>query len=439
MSIDFQCACGKTLRVADGYEGRKVRCPSCGNVSVVPSAPVPASGGNEYELNEPAPRPVTRQPVSPPATVSLRPVSSVPTYNSSYPSPDLASRSRGVRGFMYLLLVLAFIPLIWMTFQKHETFGDKLARTVLAHKDEPDVIANLDKDFNEDGTLIVSEEDFFNSLPNNRLEGALLPRTTEAHWLMALAAAVAFFAFYMIAFRGATKFAGGMLLAGVFTGTLGIVLLLGFQWAAFSMPMIIPHGVIGLVLLVVKLIGESYRLAEGDTGFFLSFLGFTCGVGLCEEITKAIPLLFRVKSIPGETYPSWYNLLLWGLASGTGFGIAEGIMYSGHYYNGIEGSGMYLVRFASCVVLHAMWAGANGINLYRKQGDLAGSANNWEYFGRVILIVLVPMILHGLYDTLLKQEHDGFALLVAVATFGWLVFQIERAYRAEPAPMLATT
>jgi len=40
--------------------------------------------------------------------------------------------------------------------------------------------------------------------------------------------------------------------------------------------------------------------------------------------------------------------------------------------------------------------------------------------------VAVPMILHGLYDTLLKREMNGIALLVALASFGYLAFQVSR-------------
>ncbi len=39
------------------------------------------------------------------------------------------------------------------------------------------------------------------------------------------------------------------------------------------------------------------------------------------------------------------------------------------------------------------------------------------------------MCLHGLYDTLLKQQYDAAALGVALASFGWLAVQIELAKR----------
>lgn len=39
------------------------------------------------------------------------------------------------------------------------------------------------------------------------------------------------------------------------------------------------------------------------------------------------------------------------------------------------------------------------------------------------------MALHGLYDTLLKREHEFRALAVAAIRFGWLAILVERARR----------
>ena len=49
-----------------------------------------------------------------------------------------------------------------------------------------------------------------------------------------------------------------------------------------------------------------------------------------------------------------------------------------------------------------------------------------------MVIVSVPMLLHGAYDTLLKKDMNSWALLVAGVSFAWLVFQIETARRADP-------
>lgn len=54
MPIEFDCPCGKALRVADEYAGRKVKCPACGAVGFVPE-PEP-----QFEV-------VEDEPPSPPA------------------------------------------------------------------------------------------------------------------------------------------------------------------------------------------------------------------------------------------------------------------------------------------------------------------------------------------------------------------------------------
>jgi hypothetical protein len=56
------------------------------------------------------------------------------------------------------------------------------------------------------------------------------------------------------------------------------------------------------------------------------------------------------------------------------------------------------------------------------------------YCFNVARIVLIPMCLHGLYDTLLKQDHNAWALLVAAASFAWFLYQVERMKRTEPDP-----
>ena len=62
---------------------------------------------------------------------------------------------------------------------------------------------------------------------------------------------------------------------------------------------------------------------DPDTGFWLSFFGFTFGVGLLEEFTKAMPILFMLR---GNMDLDWRGAAVWGLAGGIGFGVAEGIV-----------------------------------------------------------------------------------------------------------------
>src|SRR5207248_1857839 len=66
---------------------------------------------------------------------------------------------------------------------------------------------------------------------------------------------------------------------------------------------------------------------------------------------------------------------LWGMASGIGFGVAEGVMYSVRYYNGIAGFDAYLTRFAACVGLHAVWSASVGITLFQARRTVSKAVN----------------------------------------------------------------
>jgi hypothetical protein len=82
-------------------------------------------------------------------------------------------------------------------------------------------------------------------------------------------------------------------------------------------------------------------------------------------------------------------------------------------------------------VLHALWTASAAITVYNRQGTLHG-AETAAYIGNVILCIGIPVLLHGLYDVLLTQEHPIWALVVAVGSFGYLAFQIERMRKKEP-------
>jgi RsiW-degrading membrane proteinase PrsW (M82 family) len=79
------------------------------------------------------------------------------------------------------------------------------------------------------------------------------------------------------------------------------------------------------------------------------------------------------------------------------------------------------------VAIHAMWAGSVGITIARTV-DAYEAVEDRIGFGLYVLRVLaVPMVLHGLYDTLLKKDLSVWALVIALASFAWLAFQIESA------------
>jgi len=124
------------------------------------------------------------------------------------------------------------------------------------------------------------------------------------------------------------------------------------------------------------------------------------------------------------------------MASGVGFGVAEGLLYSTKMYHGVAPASFYLVRFASCVALHAVWSASVGITIFQSRAVVSrvvgavvfGGNFRWEEIAWPLLRVLgVAMALHGLYDALLTEQWIVPALLVALVSFGWLGWQVESA------------
>ncbi len=278
---------------------------------------------------------------------------------------------------------------------------------------------------------ITSEEDLFRLLPDERIEGAHLPRFTSAHWVYAALSAAGFLGAVILLFDlGKAKW-WQLLAVAASTATVGIVFLLMVQWiAAFTGGWLVSRNPLFLIVYYAfKFIGFSYNCAvDPNTGFLLSFFGFTFGVGLLEEFTKAMPILFMLR---GNMDLDWRGAAVWGLASGIGFGVAEGIIYSADFYNGVAAGDIYVVRFVSCVALHAIWAAAVAVMITRYRDEMQQDWDWPQMLFAVLKVQAVPMVLHGLYDVMLKKDMNFPALMVALVSFLWLAFMIERSRREE--------
>jgi RsiW-degrading membrane proteinase PrsW (M82 family) len=355
-------------------------------------------------------------PARPPAKKSLR-------ASPPYPPPLKSKETPLWLRHLHWLLALALIPLALSLLQKAED-DDVLSRLIdTMRQAPPDVRSRVEREIDKgEGSL----DDLLKALPDQKLTGAFLGRRTWAHWGFAAVMAVIFMAFFMFLASDGSAEPLHLFLIGFFTATIGILLLFLFQLAAEFSQGVWIHGrsILVLIFYLVKFIGYSYRAAlDPENGFFLSFMGYTLGVGLCEEVCKALPLFWHYRRPSDQT---WRGAFIWGLASGAGFGLAEAILYAGSYYNGVMGPGIYPVRFISCVALHALWTGSVGITLNQRQSLIQGEMNWYEYIPPILLIVAVPMVLHGLYDTLLKKEMHAWALAAAICSFLFLAFQISR-------------
>lgn len=284
--------------------------------------------------------------------------------------------------------------------------------------------ANPQVDINQETDL----DSFLQQLPDQRIQGAHLGRGSLLHWAYGGLSAILFLTLMRFTFASETASLKSLLLFGLLVGTLGIILLLSFQFIAswtlgFNLR---GRSILVLLFYIVKFIGYSYYCADDpETGWLMSFVGFTCGVGLCEELCKSLPIILHFRNAAKSA--RWRTAMLWGFACGVGFGLSEGIMYSATKYNGLASMGIYAVRFASCVALHAIWSGTVAIMVARHQASLQGDMELDDWAGFLLPTLGLPMVLHGLYDTLLKRDYDLWALAVALGSFGWMLFQMKQA------------
>jgi RsiW-degrading membrane proteinase PrsW (M82 family) len=457
MPITVQCSCGRPVRARDDQAGTIARCMYCGaNVDIpgaavaaratrVPSptrssAPAPVDSASEepqdelrlISLNDD--KPALREPsqFEPPVLKPAGPRAhgGRTSFPRSAPPPvvlqtdDHRSRQYQLR---YCLLVLTFLPLFIGVLQKDDNLAVRVDRSVEALSEADRIrLVRLENEH-------AKQADILALFPNQRIEGAHLSAQTWVHWIYAAISAAAFCAAIMFLFPMGAASPAQLWKIGLFTGTVGILLLLAAQFMASWTSGIWIKGNVMLMIAfyVAKFIGFSYQCAsDPNNGFWLSFFGFTFGIGLCEELCKALPLVHHFKE---KAALDWRGACVWGLASGVGFGVCEGVMYSSDYYNGLSTGDIYVIRFASCVGLHAIWSASVGIALHRRQITIQNVGNWYEMSLPLIAILGVPMVMHGLYDTLLKQDYELWACGIAAISFAWLIFMIERARKEFPA------
>ncbi|HEV2946388.1 MAG TPA: PrsW family glutamic-type intramembrane protease [Gemmataceae bacterium] len=384
MVIEVKCPCGKRLRANESLIGQTIQCNLCRRETVVP------------DPNAAPPEPLIKEP------------------------PPPVADNQSPWEYAYWLLALAFLPLAISLAQGPDDTKDRFQRALEAN---PDVKKKLQKKMEETEEPPTLDE-IISAFPGKKLDQqAFHPRDTKLHYAYALVACGVFLGLFFCFFSPGTFRPWHLVLVGLFTGTFGIAGLL----------IVHEFGIFTLLVHVGMMPGED-KMSD----FLACWAGFTFGVGLVEEACKIVPLFVLYQYKKSIT---WRTAVMWGLASGVGFGVNEGILYSETFYNGITPAMQYVVRFVSCVALHAIWSASAGLSLYFTQ-PLLNQFSEWYEKAVVMLrVLIVVMFLHGLFDALLTRELRAPALLVAAASIAWLGWQIESARKqemrvAQPAPEL---
>jgi RsiW-degrading membrane proteinase PrsW (M82 family) len=378
MPIEVKCPCGKTLRANESLIGQTIQCNLCRREVLVP------------DPNAAPPEPLIKEP------------------------PPPVADNKSPWEYAYWMLALAFIPLAISLAQPQDDLRRRIENAFAANPDVKKWYEDEEARRWNSWERPVSLDELISHFPGKRLDKvAFLPRDTSAHYLYALVSSAVFLGIFSCFFTPGTFKTWHLVLVGIFTGTIGIAgLLLVHEFGIFT-------------LLV------NIGLVEGEdkTGNFLAcWAGFTFGVGLIEEACKIVPLFLlflRKKSI------TWRTAVMWGLASGVGFGVNEGIFYSETFYNGIAPVMDYVVRFVSCVAIHAIWSASAGLSLYFTQSLLNQMPLWYEKAVVMLRVLIVVMFLHGLFDALLTRDMTAPALMVAAASMVWLGLQIENARKKE--------
>ena len=150
------------------------------------------------------------------------------------------------------------------------------------------------------------------------------------------------------------------------------------------------------VISILNVFPPIYYLHSiGNSENVLSrFFGMFIGVGIIEETCKALAIFYIISKEKRIISPQ--TAIFYGLISGLGFGIFEGVAYQTHenYQLGVNGAYfMNLIRLTSLPFFHAIWAGISAFFI-----AMSYITPKMKYSLRIVGILL-PAFIHGLYNT----------------------------------------
>lgn len=149
-----------------------------------------------------------------------------------------------------------------------------------------------------------------------------------------------------------------------------------------------------------------YLLQESES-FIGRLLFFTGGVGLTEELAKALPLFLIIAFAKEPLIPQ--TMVFYGLISGIAFGVFEGVQYQMTVNSQLEYGASFMMniaRLTSLPFIHALWAGIAG---YFLSFALLYPKYRLSLY---VLAICVPALVHGIYDTACSMGVLGWIIRI---------------------------
>jgi RsiW-degrading membrane proteinase PrsW (M82 family) len=152
------------------------------------------------------------------------------------------------------------------------------------------------------------------------------------------------------------------------------------------------------------------KLTESDA-LPIMFFGMLTSVAIPEEVCKALILIIIIYINKTRLHPN--TLLFYGLISGLGFGIYEGVDYQmGRNLKYSDTAPEYyllnMLRITSLPFIHAVWTGIAGYFL-----GLSCLYPSRKH-GLIVLAILIPSLFHAIHNTMpgyIKITTDAIAVL----------------------------
>jgi RsiW-degrading membrane proteinase PrsW (M82 family) len=166
-------------------------------------------------------------------------------------------------------------------------------------------------------------------------------------------------------------------------------------------------------VLDINQFNPFYKLIKEGNSFVNQVIGFVFGVGIFEELIKLLPVYLFIKYSKEPLLPQ--TVVFYGLISGIGFGVFEGVIYQIGVNSKLDYNTsffMNIARLTSLPFLHAVWS---GISSYFIAFSFLYPIKRYSMW---LLAILIPAILHGLYDVFtwsligLFIAYLGIALLI---------------------------